>query len=398
MQTAILLIAVLAATVALPEKIGANPADSIRLVDAQAHRRVKALYYNLKRLSGEKVLFGHQDALAYGVKWKGEKMRSDVKDVCGSHPAVFGWDVSKLGKYSYNIDTVDFDKMKDWIVEAYKIGGVNTISWHMDNPVTGGSSWDTTVAVRSILPGGDRHDWYKWKLDLFAEFVKGLKSSSLFGHSVPVIFRPFHEHTGSWFWWGKGHCTSQEYIGLWRFTVYYLRDIKGVHNLLYAYSPDVFETEEEYLEFYPGDDYVDIFGLDNYGDVSVKGNPQDLTRRLSMVAGMAGQRGKIAALTETGQEKIPNEVWWTDVLSAHIRNDPSASRIAYLMVWRNAWPNHHYAPYPGHPSAENFIEFRRDEAVLFADDLPDMYRIYKKGHPRSIPVKGKLKSGLISKP
>jgi len=353
----------------------ANPsAGGWKLVDPKAGKRVKALYANLQMMSGKGILFGHQDDLAYGVHWKQEPGRSDVKEVCGAYPAVFGWDVSKLGKYPFNIDTVDFARMKGWIREAYRMGGINTISWHLDNPVTGGGSWDTTGAVRAILPGGQHHDWYKAKLDLFADFLGDLRSSSFFGHPIPVIFRPFHEQSGAWFWWGRTHCTPDEYKALWRFTVEYLRDTKNVHNLLYAFSPDVVDTPEDYLRFYPGDDYVDIMGIDDYHDLSSLERAPQLTRRLGMVAKLAEEHGKVSALTETGYERIPNPQWWTDVLLHNIKADASASRIAYLMVWRNARTSHHYAPFPGHPSAENFVLFTRDPIILLENELPNMYR------------------------
>src|SRR5690606_26600737 len=80
---------------------------------------------------------------------------------------------------------------------------------------------------------------------------------------VPVIFRPFHEHTGSWFWWGADYCTPEEYKEFWRLTVEYLQR-KQVNNLLFCYSTDYFNDERHYLERYPGDDYVDILGFDAY--------------------------------------------------------------------------------------------------------------------------------------
>lgn len=55
---------------------------------------------------------------------------------------------------------------------------------------------------------------------------------------VPVLFRPWHEHTGSWFWWGEKLCTPEEYKALWHMTVDILRS-DGVDNALYAYSPAV---------------------------------------------------------------------------------------------------------------------------------------------------------------
>ena len=68
----------------------------------------------------------------------------------------------------------------------------------------------------------------------------------------------------NYFW---ENCSEAEYIQLWQFTVNYLSEEKEVNNLLYAYSPDKIDTVEVYLYGYPGDEYIDILGLDNYGDL-----------------------------------------------------------------------------------------------------------------------------------
>ena len=343
-------------------------------VDKTATKKTKALYANLKIISGQGVIFGHQDDVAYGLGWKDEKGRSDVKDVCGSYPGLYGWDVSKLGN-DINIDSVDFGNMRDWIKHAYKRGGINTISWHMDNPVTGGDSWDNTPAVAAILPGGEKHDFYKQRLDLFVDFLSELKVG--LGTKIPIIFRPFHEHTGSWFWWGKGNCTSEEYIALWRFTLEYLRDEKNVHHLLYSYSTDQFNSEEQYLEFYPGDEYVDIIAFDDYHSIKSIDQQEKLVYRLKTVVELAESKDKVAAFSETGLETIPVDDWFTSILLNGIESDDIGKRIAYVMVWRNAGPHHHYAPYPGHSSAADFIKFRKDPYTNFEDDLPKMYRMPK---------------------
>ncbi len=343
-------------------------------VDKNATKKTIALYANLKAISGKGVLFGHQDALAYGIGWKEEKNRSDVRDVSGSYPALYGWEVGKLGR-SISIDSVNFEKMKGWIKEAYRRGGVNTISWHMDNPATGGDSWDKTPAVTMIIPGGEKHEFYKQRLDIFADFLNDLKVG--FGTKIPIIFRPFHEHTGNWFWWGKGNCTSEEYIALWQFTVKYLRDVKGIHHLLYSYSTDQFDSEEQYLEFYPGDDFVDIIAFDDYHSVNNLQQREKLIYRLRTVVELAEARNKVAAFSETGSETIPQADWFTNNLLAGIKADETGRRIAYVMVWRNAWPHHHYAPYPGHPSAPDFVKFKQDPYTIFEDDLPKMYKTPK---------------------
>lgn len=353
-----------------------NYSEFIKMVDQKATKNTVALYNNLKKLSSNHILFGHQDALAYGVNWKNwHKQRSDVKDVCGKHPAVFGWDVSKLGKYSYNIDSVDFNQMKDWMKEVYKMGGINTISWHMDN-FHGGDSWTVgEKVVATILPGGAKHNAYLQKLDLFAEFVQDLKVGFIFKKDIPIIFRPFHEHSGSWFWWGKGHCTADEYKELWQFTVKYLRDEKRLHNIIWAYSPDIVENKNAYLEYYPGDEYVDVLGIDDYHDVGKSGDIKNLTRRLKMVVELANEKDKVAALTETGFEKIPDENWWTEHLLKHIKEDPVAAQIAYVLVWRNARESHHYAAFPNHKSAKDFVKFSEDPVMIFQPEMPQVYKL-----------------------
>ena len=343
------------------------------LIDPDATEKTRALYENLTQTIDQgNILLGHQDATAYGVGWRSEEERSDVKEVVGDFPAVYGWNVSKIGQGPMNIDSVDFERMKDLVKNAYKRGGINTFCWHADHPTTGGDSWDKTPAVKDILPGGPHHTWLTNKLDLIAEYFNDLSAGFLFKHKIPIIFRPYHEHTGSWFWWGKGNCSVEEFVALWRFTVEYLRDEKELHQLIYAYSPDIVHSKEEYLERYPGDDYVDIMGFDDYGDFK-PGQKNRFIERMRWVVELAEEHGKIAALTETGLEAIPDSNWWTKQLLEPLKKDPVASRFAYMVLWRNAWPNHHYAPYPGQKSAENFKKFVKDPMILMEKDLPDMY-------------------------
>jgi len=337
-----------------------------KLVDPQATQRTRNLYVNLKNMAGSHLWFGHQDDLAYGVGWVNEKGRSDVKDVTGSYPAVYGWDISGISK-AMNIDGVNFENMKNWIREGFKRKGVITISWHMENPVTRTHSWDTTRAVKHIIPGGYLHKAYKAKLDSAAAFFKELKN-------IPMIFRPFHEHTGSWFWWGDGNATAEEYIALWQFTVHYLRDVKGIHNLLYTYSPDKFKSKEEYLKFYPGDNYVDILGVDDYQGLTNLETAKQTITRLHILYDIAREHDKVTAITETGTEKIPDSEWWTGVLLKTIRTDEKTKNVTWVLVWRNANTDHYYAPYKGHPSSDDFVRFKNDPYVYFGDEMPDLYK------------------------
>ncbi len=353
--------------------------------DPEATKRTQALFQNLRQLEDNNTLFGHQDDLAYGVYWRREEGRSDVQETCGNYPAVFGWDLgSKFGPGKMtNIDSVRFRDMKRWVQKVYEMGGVNTFSWHLDNLVTGGSTWDTTAAVRDILPGGKYNYRLTEQLDILAALFKSFKTTGLFKHEIPVIFRPWHEHTGKWFWWGEHACTPEEYKTLYRFTVDYLRKEKGVHNVLYAYSPDFFVDEAHYMRNYPGDDYVDIFGLDYYYRIEkLDLILVDLPLKLSIVTHLAARHQKIAAFTETGLEAIPNDNWWTKMLLADIQTASAEKGIAYVLVWRNAYhnskPDHYYAPFPGQKSASDFVAFSRDERMIFQNRLPNLYKKPKK--------------------
>ncbi|MFV1883248.1 MAG: glycoside hydrolase family 26 protein [Balneola sp.] len=365
--------------------------ENTSLIDVNATAETKALYANLHALSSSKVLFGHQDDTAYGYTWWAEPGRSDVKEISGSYPAVYGWDIGnlELGNET-NLDGVSFENMRNWILEAYVRGGINTISWHMNNPVSGGNSWDASGAINEILPGGNVHEKYKNWLDVFAEFTSTLTDEN--GVIIPIIFRPFHEHNGSFFWWGKGHLTEQEYIQLWKFTVKYLRDEKQVHNLLWAFSPhrgrsEIADFKNEFMYGFPGADYVDIIGLDNYWDVghpaNMKNNieqKQDLVDALSIAVGVADSLNKLAALTETGVENIPDSLFWTERILSSFTANEHVKQIAYFLVWRNTNfekenRDHFYAPYPGHKSVDDFIRFKESDFILFEDELPHMYLI-----------------------
>lgn len=352
-----------------------------QLCDVLATKETKLLYENLRSLSKEHILFGHQHATEYGHGWNGNDSnnRSDVRYVTGSHPAVIGVDfLSVFGKDDAGVEQRK-ESLRKNISATYNRGGVTTVAWHFSNPASGGEFyWKDSVsapAVRLIIPGGSHHEKYKRILKDMAAFAKSVKGND--GKLVPMIFRPYHEFDGDWFWWGAAHCTADEFKTLWRFTVSYLRDSMKVHNFIYAFSPDNrFDSEEKYLERYPGDAYVDMVGIDNYGDWGRDGK-YDLAagiKKLQIVDAYAKKTHKLAAFTETGLESIPNPTWWTETLLQSIKE--AKVQMVYVLVWRNdsASPTHFYAPFPGQVSEKDFIKFYNDPYTLFEKDLPKMYK------------------------
>lgn len=349
-----------------------------RPCDPQADAATAALYENLFRIPSKGIMFGHQDDLLYGHGWKYEPDRSDVKECCGDYPAVAGWELGGLeAGCERSIDDVPFDTIARLLCAAYERGAVNTLSWHPQNPETGGTAWDcqTTTAVRSILPGGEHHAQFRLWLDRLAAFFASLKGED--GSPVPVLFRPFHENTGSGFWWGEKQCTPDEYKALWRFTISYLRDEKGLHNLLYIYSPDLFRDAGHYLERYPGDEWVDILGLDAYHRQQDWDFLSGGQRMLATLQSLGEQHHKPTAFTETGLEGIPDPHWWTQWLLPVIRG----KGLCYVLVWRNAHDraDHFFGPWVGHASEEDFRAFvaNDQQPVLLESQLPDMYHIEK---------------------
>jgi len=354
---------------------GADAPDGERpaavLSDAEATPLASALYSNLLKLAGTHVLLGHQDALAYGIGWAGDTFRTDINDACGDHPAIFGWDLSHIGE-PLNIDGVPFNKMTTWAIAAFEKGGINTYSWHMNNYAIGGTAWDTDSCVQACLPGGRVNATYLEKLDLAANFFSGLKSGS--GELIPVIFRPFHEMTGGWFWWGTRSCSPEQYKELFRYTIDYLRKEKGLHQLIVAYSTDIFSTAEEYMAFYPGDGYVDVMAFDDYHGLNNRERASQTVMRLEILDSISTVHHKLMAVSETGLETIPDDKWFTGVVLSTLKASPSTRKASWILFWRNGRPDHFFAPYPGHSSVPDFKEFMDDDLMFSLSELPPMYK------------------------
>jgi hypothetical protein len=343
--------------------------------DRKATAETVNLYNNLKKVMNRGFMIGHQDDLAYGVNWKYESGRSDIKEVTGDYPAVYGWELGHLEiGADVNLDSVPFDKMKSFIHEGYHRGGVITISWHGNNPMTGKTAWDPAKGtVASILPGGEKNAVFNEQLDRIADFMLGLKGDK--GELIPVLFRPFHEHTGGWFWWGNATTSDDEYKALFRYTVDYLKNTRQVHNLLYVYNTGTeFANEQEYLNRYPGDDVIDMLSFDTYqgGDASVNRSfVEGLDMRLSIIEKLAAEKNKTALIGETGYNRIPYAKWWTNNLLAGI----GSHKIAYVLFWRNAGykfkekTTEYYVPFEGQASAQDFLDFYRLPQTLFQSDV-----------------------------
>lgn len=331
------------------------------------------LLQDIKMLKGKGILFGHQDDLAYGVGWEYVRGESDVKRVSGDYPALFGWELGGIERGDQmNLDKVPFDTMRDLAVMGDKMGGINTFSWHPYAATKGESSWDKeAIVVKHIIPGGSHHESFKQQLDKVASFFKQLKDEK--GHDIPFIFRPWHEMDGSWFWWGDTSCTKEEFKILFQFTIQYLKEEKGLNQMLVAYSPDRnFESEIDYLQWYPGDEYIHILGVDNYWDLKQEGGEEQAIQKLHIVIDLANKKGKIAAFTETGIENVTDEKWYTEKLGKVLADPIIAMEISYVMVWRNDGNVHYFFPYPGQKGEADAKKLLSDPNILLLEDFKSL--------------------------
>ncbi|PRY53962.1 mannan endo-1,4-beta-mannosidase [Arcticibacter pallidicorallinus] len=358
-----------------------------RLTDKNATDETVALFYKLGEVAKTNILFGHQDATKRGVvgagtQWANEQQftgvsneQSDVRTVTGAYPAVYGFDFLHIANFTDgNWFDYERDIARKLTIEAYNRGGVCTYAWHYVNPVSKkGFYWSESpvLAVTRILPGGSDNATFKASLKTIADYAKTLIGAD--AKLVPIIFRPFHEMDGDWFWWGRSHCTPAEYQALYRYTVSYLRDELKVRNFLYAWSPDRgFSSEADYLIYYPGDAYVDLIGMDNYEDMKSVSSVSIAAGKLKIVSEVAVKKNKVAALTETGLANITQSGWFTQTLLKSLTLEKI--RLSYVLVWAST-KDTYWTPYRGHPAEADFLKFKNNAYVLFSDKMPTMYSL-----------------------
>jgi len=349
--------------------------------DKKATKETINLFRSLYELQKKGIMYGHQDDLMYGSGWWYEKGRSDTKDFVGDYPAIAGFELGhiELGD-KRSIDSVSFEQIAEQIKVHYKRGGVITISWHLKNPLTiqdpealkrrqGGTAWDVSSkeVVASILPGGKNHELFNTWLERLAAFFQTLKDDK--GKPVPFIFRPWHEHSGSFFWWGTNICTDEEYAALWRYTVQFLRDKKKIHNILYAYNTDRVTSLEQYLRGYPGDDVIDMLSIDMY-DRGEQFGPE-LDNALAFMTAEAKKRNKLTALSETGARRgMAN--WWSKVLLPVV----SKYDVGYVLTWRHAYRSRfQIGGTMNQPFPDDFKNFYNSPRTLFLKEIqtPNIY-------------------------
>lgn len=218
---------------------------TIKLTNKNSTARTQALYDYLWSMKGKGILSGQQE---FPMDHNhGEELRY-IKEVTGKEPAILGLD------YICN----DFHGVNERALAWYKKGGIVSICWHWGIPPYGlgyPSSKESVDLAELLTPGTALHQGFLDNMDQTAEALKELRDLD-----VPVLWRPFHEFDGTWFWWGKGG--SAAFVQLWRTMYDRYVNHHGLNNLIWVLG----YGGEKGEGYYPGDEYVDIMGVDCYSE------------------------------------------------------------------------------------------------------------------------------------
>jgi mannan endo-1,4-beta-mannosidase len=221
-----------------------------------ANAKARAILNYLERLpsrSDKRLLSGQFCGCGPGAN---AAVCKEILEKTGCAPAIIGLDYSD---HSKSVLALEYKTVNRAAIEYTRQGGLVTISAHLYNPANpkGGGLRDPPIDLKLLLqPGSEIHERWIKELDVLAAGLKELQNAG-----VVVLWRPFHEMNGGWFWWGANK--PDAFILVWRHMFDYFTKEKQLNNLLWVYSPN---HGEKTADYYPGDRYVDIVGLDAYTD------------------------------------------------------------------------------------------------------------------------------------
>ncbi len=276
-------------------------------VNPNATPEAKALLAYLYSINGKYILSGQHGG--------GTRFLDSVKAITGKHPALWGSD------FIWSGPTGGGQRVVDQAISNYKKGYVIALMWHqgrpMDKPPYG---FKQSVQAKMtdeewqqlITPNTELNKKWIAQVDTIASYLKQLQDAH-----VPVLWRPYHEMNGVWFWWGNrpGKNGIQK---LWKMMYDRFVNYHHLNNLLWVWGAngprDIPEDEAyAYKGFYPGAKYVDVLGADIYHSDYEQKDYNDLLKVAN---------GKIIALTEVGELPKP------EILKAQ-------PMWAWFMVWTN---------------------------------------------------------------
>ncbi len=248
--------------IAIPVR-AAEPIADAAAEPASAPAPAAGVLNYLRNLEGEGVIVGQFGMFGTGSTAAIAQEQLDaIFNMSGHYPAITGADFNRPDK---SVEE-GISETVTWLDQKWHEGYLVTASWHTPNPCGGGGyKWPEEgerFPLAHVLPGGDCRSNYLAQLDQIAAGLLTLQNNG-----VVVLWRPFHEMNGPWFWWGAQ--PLEQYVQLWQDQHQYFAE-KGLTNLLWVYSPNIpwdqWAIRADY--YYPGDAYADIVALDKYMKVS----------------------------------------------------------------------------------------------------------------------------------
>lgn len=392
-----------------------NLFDNLR---ATASRRQTLVGMDQSTTMGE---FMRQSSCGYADSSRINGYTSDLRQVCGKGPGIYGFELARvLADFYVPLSPSELRRRRDQeqnqvryhVKQIHQRGGVITFHWHSNHPVDSNhlkynqgpleiwqmlppSICTANPTLRSLRNCGSSYNKFKNRFDLVVKWMNSLKDDS--GKPIPVIFRPFHEQNGNWFWWGVPNARllnawQVSYRSMWKWMVNY-HNIHGNNNILWATSPNGgrgLNTKANYLKYVPELQYVDVLGYDYYGDYS----SPNIQKQVDLVVQIAEQHGKIPAVTEIGyntdgnRAKWPANVWSKATVGAILNK-----RIAWALMWFNYPENgncnfKYYGPHKNHRNERDFQKVCNSRNVLFEGQ----YSFYRPSSNRGRPSAGNGRS------
>lgn len=253
---------------------------------SESARKVLSWIAGLPQRTDNRVISGQH--LSHGIRYAATGYAEYVEAL---HAATGKWVAMVGADYGCGSSAQHISDGNRILIEYWNAGGLVTIDYHVHNPWTGGNAWDLAKRdlTQLIDPGSDVCRTWMAELDKVAAGLAELRDAG-----VVVLWRPFHEHTYKrCFWWdcGAHHPDPEPFKRMWRHMFDYLTLTKGLDNLLWVFCAANQDTWVPADFCYPGDEYVDVLGIDSYGDrFTIRGSGYE----------RFAARKKPFAVTETG--------------------------------------------------------------------------------------------------
>jgi mannan endo-1,4-beta-mannosidase len=231
-----------------------NAAHAAEPANPKANAQARAIlnyFHELPAKAEKRILSGQFSDFGNGANLR---LLERIHEKTGHWPALIGVDYADFGRGS-----LTYQVPNRVAIDYWKQGGLVSVMAHMYNPANpkGGGLRDQGVNIEDLLkPDTETHTRWMQQLDLMATGLKELQDAG-----VVVLWRPFHEMNGGWFWWGAKD--PDTFIKVWRHMFDYFTETKGLNNLLWVYGPN---HGQKTAAYYAGDRYVDLVGLDAYTD------------------------------------------------------------------------------------------------------------------------------------